>query len=110
MIGPFTSFTPPNVRPIKMGDTVELHDYPFAPAGVLWTGEVLAVEFMGYVVRLMNGATYKGVTDIFVGFKDAKVKRVSPPSATSTSKKCTVCKRDADAGKPCWWCGTVVPA
>jgi hypothetical protein len=29
-----------------------------------------------------------------------------PPEPPPITRQCAICRREADAGKPCWWCGS----
>jgi len=81
----------------QVGDLVEVQY--ILSNGAWWRAEVVAVREKGLELKLLEGPLGRIA---YVEFEGATI-NILPRAA-----KCGTCKRDADVGLPCWWCGTKV--
>ncbi len=97
----------------EVGDRVEVFGVINEPETV-WRAEVTDVNETMMGLKLLDGASIgKGVTSFLIPLPSdgpipyTRIKRLSRPVAAAT-RLCSTCRRDADVGRPCWWCGTQV--
>jgi hypothetical protein len=86
----------------QVGDTVTISGHA-SLRGEVWRAMVVQVREHLVLLRVVEGGDFPNqVLSITLppteGLSIQTVPRV---------RTCTVCKREADAGMPCWWCGTV---